>query len=436
MRIGNIKFVLFNFLPYEYKALEQYLEDMSLNGWKLYGMAGMILKFKRIEPKRINYSVDIMDKVSFFDGRNSEKTLEYREYCKKAGWEFVCEREKIQVYCSENEIDSIPIHTDENEKFDCIFKASLKYVLLNLITCIMILYIQYSVTIGGHDARFLASDLNLCALAIAIIFSIHWSIGLINFIIWIVKSKKSLKIGEAVSYNYFKGIKIKRIIYKLMLFPVILMLLSMVTTGEKLGFKILILNLFMMGLIGIVMKFVSKTKYKDKDKRMINIISYVVIIMISITMMNGLIFSEVLLGNKKNDIKSDEYILELKDFNEEAIDEDSLYTNNDNGILASRVYYSNEGENVNLSYELFESKYEWAVKYAFNTKISFLEEINVKYNEKETDFPNNIKVYINENIGEYFIVSPNKFIEIIDYNDSLDESELLNKVYEKVFMDK
>ncbi len=180
MVLGNKKWVIFNFLPYEYKSLEEYLEKMALKGWILENMMGLFLKFKRSKPKSLKYSVDIVDSVSFFDGKNSDSLLEYREYCKEAGWEFVCGREKIQVYCSEIDQERIDIHTDEVEKFNTIRKASLKYVSLNFITLVFLLYSQYIITIGSSDGHFLASPLSLGSLLFVSIFSIHEIIGLMK----------------------------------------------------------------------------------------------------------------------------------------------------------------------------------------------------------------------------------------------------------------
>ena len=219
-----------------------------------------------------------------------------------------------------------------------------------------------------------------------------------------------------------------------MLLPVLLVILSMTMMGEVFVFKILVLNLLIIGAIATVMNFVSETKYKYKKKRIINIISYVVIIILSVVIMNGLIFSEIFSGNRENEIKKDNYILTLRDFNDEAIDEESIYINENNGILASKLYYYNKGENTELSYELFQSKYKWAVKYDFNKIMNSVKKINIKYIEKETDLPDDIKVYMNERGHIYLMVSSNKLIEISDWDKNLSEDELFNKVYEKVFI--
>lgn len=433
MIIRYNKWVLFNFFPYEYKALEKYLDDMALKGWKLQSIKGVVLKFKKIEPKRIIYSVDVMDKVSFFDGKNSDSALEYREYCKAAGWDFICEREKIQVYCSESETDRVPIHTDEKEKFNCIFKASLKYVLLSLFTVIIVFFTQCMMIIGSYDARFLANNLQLLSLCIMSIFTIHEIIRFVNFINWMVKGRKSLKREGEVSYDYFKVVKIKRIICKLMLIICLVYIVSIAIMGEIFTLKISAVIFLMAGATSILMNFVSKTKYKKKRK--INIISYVVIIIFTIIIINGLIFNEVFFNHmgRDNKIKKDNYILNLKDFNDEAAEKGSLYTNENNSFLASTLFYSNKGKNVDLGYELFQSKYEWAVKYDFNNIMNWMKKINIKYIEKETDLPEDIKVYMNEKGHKYLMVSSNKLIEINSWDKNLSEGELLNKVYEKVF---
>ncbi|MGL4108726.1 DUF2812 domain-containing protein [Clostridium sp. LP20] len=431
MGIMNSKWVLFDILPYEYKALEKYLEDMALKGWKLQGIWGILLKFTKIEPKRIKYSVDIMDKVSFFDGKNCDNVLGYREYCIAAGWEFVCEREKIQVYCSEEDIERIPIHTDENEKFNCIFKGSLKSISMNLVMIISLLFMQYVITISSHDANFLASNLQLVTLIMVMMISIYNIIGIINFIIWVARSKGSLKRDEAGDYYNFKGVSIRRVIHKLELGIVLILVLLMAVDGDEFALKAIILNLLMAGILAIVMKFISRSKYKKK-KRM-NIIAYILITIILFIGFNYLISEYSWSMWKMSNLEDNNYILTLKDFNDEVGDEDYLYVNEDNSIFAYKLYYSNKGKNINLSYDLLESKYEWIIKYDLKKIMNWMNEIDIKYIEKKTDLPEDIKVYMNEKAQSYLIVSPNKRIEINSWDNSLSEDELINKVYEKVF---
>ncbi|ATD54551.1 DUF2812 domain-containing protein [Clostridium chauvoei] len=433
MTIGNTKWVLFNLLPYEYKALENYLEEMALKGWKLKNMRGYLLKFKRIEPKKIKYSVDIMDKISFFDGKNSESALEYREYCKAAGWEFVCEREKIQIYCSESDLSNNPIHTDEEEKFNCIFKASLKYVLSSLIIILSVGFTQYISTFGSYEANFLANDMQIFLLFILSIFIIHGIIGVVNFVIWGVKGKSALKKGEVVSYNCFKAMKIRLVLNNISILLMLSLIIYMGIIGEAYMLKVLVVTLLATGLLSIIMNFISRSNCKDK--KTLNILVYVIFTVVIFIGLNTLIFSEVFskINSRDSKIEEENYPIVLNDFNDKSINDEGKYIDEKNGVLASRLYYSVKGEKIDLSYDLFESNYKWTVEYAINKKMKWLKEINIKYIKKETNLPSEIQVYKQENRNTYLMISDNKIIEINDWNEILSEDELLNKFYEKVF---
>lgn len=428
----NTKLVLFNVLPYEYKYLEEYLEKMALKGWKLKSMTGGFLKFKKVEPREIKYSVDIMDKISFLDGKNSDVALDYREYCSVSGWNFVCERDKIQVYCSESEIESVPIHTDEREKFDCIFKASLKHIFLNLFTVMMIIFMQYNVIVGSMDASFLASNLQLASMVIVTVFGIHELIGLINFSIWIINGKISLKKEEEVSYDYFTVIKIRSVIRNIMLTGSISMMLLMIIDEQIYAFKFLIGILLTVGAIYLSMNFVSKSRYKQKRK--INVISFVVITIIGLMITNVLIFSAVFLREdvNYNEENKGEYTLTLKGFNDEAKYDETPYIIEDSSFLAYSLFYSDLGEKIDLLYYLFESEYEWVINYNFNKQIRWYNKNDIKYIEKETDFPENIKVYEERDGFYYIMVSANKMIRVLNAEKLLNEDELLNTIYELI----
>ena len=53
MVIGNSKYTFFDFLPYEYKALEKYLDKMALKVLKLKSMQGKWFRLITMKPKKI-----------------------------------------------------------------------------------------------------------------------------------------------------------------------------------------------------------------------------------------------------------------------------------------------------------------------------------------------------------------------------------------------
>ena len=94
MKCKDIKRTYFVFLPYECVAAEEYLELMAEAGWLLQAVKGPFLKFERLYPQKIKYSVDILHKVSMFDRKDSDVALEYRDYCQTAGWTYLCQKGK------------------------------------------------------------------------------------------------------------------------------------------------------------------------------------------------------------------------------------------------------------------------------------------------------------------------------------------------------
>lgn len=432
MRLGKTKWVLFKCLPYEYRTLEKYLEKMALEGWKLENMRGYFLKFKKIEDIRLKYSVDVMDKVSFFDGKDCSTALEFREYCKEAGWDFICESDKIQIYCSESKEDNIPIHTDENEKYDSVFKASLKYVLLNIFIISLVLFTQYTATIGSYSADFLADDFRMSTVLIICIWAIEEFIGFINFILWAVKGKIKLKKGEPVQYKCNIVNNINLAIDMLMVSAILLYTLYFMACEKNLAGKLLVLILPLIIVIFTIMDFISQSKYTDKKKRTINIISFLVMTFLTILIVTRMVLGDVFYSSETNE---KEYLLTLEDFNDESKDDKERFIIEDEGILASTLLYVDDGKNGDFNYQLFQSEYNWAVDYCFNKNIENVAE-GREYLEMVTDLPSEVKVYKIQEIDRFMIVSSDKIIEFAYDNKSFTEAELLNKVYEEVFVDK
>ncbi|TGY43488.1 DUF2812 domain-containing protein [Clostridium sartagoforme] len=430
MIFRDSKWVIFDFLPYEYKSLEEYLEKMASKGWLLQYMKGYILKFRKANPKKVKYAVDIMDSISFLDGKNSEKALEYREYCKEAGWNFVCESDKIQIYSSEENMERIEIHTDEREKFKIIRKASFKYILLKILTVITLLYGQYIITIGSIDGHFLASQLSLGSLLFIIIFAIHEIIGLITFIIFAVNGKKSLGIGRKINYNFKRSVKIKQIIS---IIGFLILALMIIVYGFKSDIdllKILIIFLIFAIILEYVISFVKNRNYKNR-KIIIPLIYLILPVIIAIVMMTTIFSNAILDSNNKKEISKKDFYLTLEDFNDSSKD-DNLYYIEDKSPIASYLFYSVAGKKNYLSYDIFESDYKWVVKYNFNKRINFVREIGIDYIEKETNLPKDIKVFMNERGDKYIFISDYKMVEISTLEE-ISEDELISVVYEKLF---
>jgi hypothetical protein len=189
MRIKDIKITLFSYLPYECVAVEEYLEEMAKRGWLLQSVKGYLFKFKRIEPKKIKYSVDVLYEASIFDCKDSNAALEYREYCKAAGLNYVCQTGRIQIFYTEDDRKNISIHTDEEEKYNSVIKASLYNVGWQFILTLIFILDLYMFLFNGSIDYVLASNLMISSILIMLALIFINSIEIISFFIWVIKAK-------------------------------------------------------------------------------------------------------------------------------------------------------------------------------------------------------------------------------------------------------
>lgn len=111
-------------LGYEIHAYQEYLEKMAAKGLLVQAISGNTFYFRKTEPKNVRFYVDVFEKASWFDSRAEEETLDYKEYCEGAGWNYVCTNGKFQVFYSEEE-HPVPIETDLNKRLRMILMGTL-----------------------------------------------------------------------------------------------------------------------------------------------------------------------------------------------------------------------------------------------------------------------------------------------------------------------
>lgn len=438
MIIGNNKYVLFNFIPYEYKYLEIYLEKMALKGWKLDKISGNFFKFLKVEPQKLKYSVTLLEKASSMDEENSDTVLEYKEYYEKSGWNFVCENGKTLIFYCENYSENIEINIDERKKFKNISKESLKSIIPILVLTILFLITQYNATLGSYDCRFLADDSQLFLTSVICLFALNTLIEIISYLIWCIRGIKALKNSENVKYECYSIYKFRKIsnniVFYMLMFSLIVTLL--IENGVELKGSI---------IIGIILYsvniFIDFLSNYCKRKAMF-FISLIIFIIVAISIVNITTFMNSDKGKYLSE--EDKFPLTLLDFNDSELEENSYtsddvetfstaFVNEDTGIIADNLFYSNEGLNGELVYELFESNYNWAIKYKIRELMSDMKKYNLNYEIIESNLPDYIKVYKNEKADRYLLISNDKVIEISKYNNEQSEKELLDLVYKKVF---
>ena len=432
------KTTFFIYAPYECAAVEEYLEQMAEKGWLLQGVKGPLFKFKRIVPQKIKYSVDALNKISIFDHKDPEVALEYREYCKTAGWTYICQTGKIQIFYADDYEKITPIHTDDSEKFKTVFKSSLYEVINQLCIVIIFIFNIYTQLFWGN-ADFLLSS-NFMIMSIVAMFSLVFVniIKSISFFLWVIKARKNLKENKFTPYNDYKQLRIKNILLKIYMVVLLLILFSFLVLDEYISKSVpiavfIIVFVFIIFII-YVQIFINKKKY-SKITNMIIIISSSIA---SIFLLLILIVSTVIWSNphiQQNEFPNEQSTLTLMDFGyKEGNDEDN-YTDFNKSVLAKSEDYSFGNKNNYLSYTLFQSKYPWVVGFHKNRLLNRITKHNTDLIKEDSNLPRNIKVYSYKNKKFFILVSDDNVVKITKSFSNIRDDEFLNIVYNKLFND-
>lgn len=129
-----------NFSFYDQQAIQKTLEDMAEQGWMLEKTGSFFWTYRRMEPKKLRFSVTYFPTASDFDPGPTDSELTRLEYCRQDGWVFVVSRGVMQIFYNEN-IDAVPIETEPVTQVENIRRAMRKQVLFpQAVLCVMLLW--------------------------------------------------------------------------------------------------------------------------------------------------------------------------------------------------------------------------------------------------------------------------------------------------------
>lgn len=207
MRISKNKlFKHISFTEIDCHALSLYLEEMASNGWLLYDVFAGIFKFKKSNPQKINFSIDIFDKTT-------NPVKDYFEICKAAGWEHICSYSKYQIFCTKDQ-GTTPIQTDLKFEFKNIANNILLLITMTtLCFSLPMLYdsnesIQYIINNIDNMNKY-KTILFISLTIVLLVICLESLIEIIINVTWFYKSKKSLKDTNELKYISLKSFKKK-----------------------------------------------------------------------------------------------------------------------------------------------------------------------------------------------------------------------------------
>lgn len=196
----NIKICYVPFASHNRNGIEKYLEEKAREGWMLEKLTDFLWKFRRIEPKKMRFSVTYFPKASDFDTKPSDEQESFYDLCEHSGWKLVTSDAQIQIFCSEEE-NPTPIETDAVLEVATIHSAKKKYLITNYIITVLglIHFITYLMLFFQNPIAFLSKGemfiSTFCSLMIPTLYAVE--IG--KYYAWYKKAKRTAELnGEFI----------------------------------------------------------------------------------------------------------------------------------------------------------------------------------------------------------------------------------------------
>lgn len=110
-------------------AMARHLEKRAEQGWLLERADNWWLRYRRAEPTGVRYAVAFFPEATIFDAAPVEGQETYYDYCRAAGWEYVCSYGSIQYFRNFRPAP-VPIETDERLKLKALRRVILRTMVL------------------------------------------------------------------------------------------------------------------------------------------------------------------------------------------------------------------------------------------------------------------------------------------------------------------
>lgn len=137
----DTKKILCHFSFYDQVRIQEKLEEMAEKGWMVHQPGNFTWTFKRMEPKKLRFSVTYFPNGSEFDPGPTESELTKLDFCAQDGWTLAVRWGVMQIFYNENE-NAVPIETEPVAQVENAKKSMRKNVLFShlMIVALIIYY--------------------------------------------------------------------------------------------------------------------------------------------------------------------------------------------------------------------------------------------------------------------------------------------------------
>lgn len=435
----DIKREFFLFSHIDNDSVKEHLERMANKGWLLESIQYNIAKYRRIEPQDIVFSVDVYPEVSPIKRYNKKDVDYYISLCEDVGWKYITSLNNLHIFYSKKEENLIPVQTDEEYKEKILSKS----IINEIVALIIILIAQINLLRINlpFDYTKLYSNMSLANLIFLPTVILILMVFIIEYLIWIIRSKNSIKKGESLPKGNYKFAKAKGIfIYGLTGLLLIFLLLAIIL--DSINGQRFIGLAFIPVIVSFVLGKVFKKKMETKDisiaKRFI--ISFV-IVFASISVIAPIIFN---LNNrfKPNYLPKGYIALTLNDFGINETPLHKSFTRSGSILVPRRSKYWEIYYDKSISTLHVQGRNHKIATYIFDEMLK--EDISSRYDKKLTSAENDYRgfdeayyidsIYSEDNEKNKLYLVKGNNIFYIDSDFDLSKAENMEIVVNKIIM--
>lgn len=199
------------FLFYDHTGIETHLEKMAAKGWELKKISNFGWQYRRMEPKKMHFTVTYYPQASPFDPVPSEGELTFQDFCAAAGWRLVTSSAQMQIFCNEQD-NPVPIETDALLQVETIHKSARKSFLPGYIFLLLVGLLNgalFCTQLWGNPVGVLSNNANLFSSACWMLIIILALGEIIRYFRWYHKAKAAAELdGSFVETSASKRLQL------------------------------------------------------------------------------------------------------------------------------------------------------------------------------------------------------------------------------------
>jgi len=195
MRERKREFALYSF--FDQRGIERHLSRMAAKGWLLEKFGTWSWVYRRIEPKKLTFSVTYYPGASMFDPEPSEGQSTFYEFCEHTGWELAAIAAQLQIFYNERE-NPVPIETDPVIQVDTIYRSKGSIIFSNIALLLLALFQGWMLwtEVRRNPAEALADVSSLFRGALWVLIVALCAISVAGYYLWHHRAVRAAERGE------------------------------------------------------------------------------------------------------------------------------------------------------------------------------------------------------------------------------------------------